>query len=224
MRKILIAILIILLISLAFTVVLNGMHISFIDVLGYYELSDKNDELDEKINQASMLTGATFENAKSDLTVASKKLSNKKEEYQDKVAYSSEEEVKRATEIKTYKVDYLFSHIGNYAENKYGLDLKIDANPTSATGVYDINFTVKGKFVMIAEFIRSIENDNELNFVIEKFKIVPGDSTEILTATFTVSQIRLDIDNSITSATVEIEDDTEKSDAEKPNSQKANNN
>ncbi|MBR6033669.1 MAG: hypothetical protein IKP28_02875 [Clostridia bacterium] len=220
MRKILIAILIILLISLAVTVVLNGMHVSFIDVLGYYELSDKNNELDEKINEASMLTGAKFETAKSDLSLASKKLSNKKEEYQDKVAYSSEEEVKRATEIKTYQVDYLFSHIGNYAENKYGLDLKIDANPTSATGVYDINFTVKGKFVYIAEFIRSIENDNELNFVIERFKIVPGDSTEILTATFTVSQIRLDIDNSITNTSSTLEDD----DTEKPTSKRTNNN
>ncbi len=223
MRKILIAILIILLLALAFTVVFNGMHIQIVDVLSYGELGEKNKELDEAIKEATRLTGITFKESQDNLTSTAKKLTSKKEEYQDKVAYSSEEEVRRATEIKTYQIDYLFSHIGNYAENKFGLDLKLDAMPTSATGVYDINFTVKGRFALISDFIRAIENDDELNFVIEKFKILPGENeeesknAEILRATFTVSQIRLDVDNSITNTSASDSEDDEKLQATKNN-------
>lgn len=196
MKKILISILIVLLIVLAVFTVMNGIQIGNFKVLGYNGIIEINDKLDRTISEASRLTSVTFPEKVSDLSSASRQLITMREQYQDKVAYSSEEDVRKANEIKTYQLDFLFTRLGNYAK-QYGINLDLQANPEAATGVYSLNFTLHGKYVLISEFVRSIENDSELNFIIENFKLTPDTNTEILKAEFVVKELKLNVDNSL---------------------------
>lgn len=197
MKKILIIILIVLLVALGLTVILNGFKLAGLNVLSFKSLGGLNDQLDEKLSEATTLTSVTFPEKQSNLSSAAKQLATTREKYQDKVAYSSEEDVRKANEIETYQVDFLFTRLGNHAK-KYGLVIDLDAKQSSATGVYNLNFTVHGKYQLISDFVRAVENDDELTFTIENFILELEDiNTEKLKAQFMVPELRLDVDESI---------------------------
>ena len=201
MKKILIGILIVLLFVLGVVTIVNGITVFGLEIPGYKQLVEKNDELNKKIDEAAQISGVNFPEKETTLTLAAKQLVRSREDYQDKVAYSSEEDVKRAREIKSYQVDFLFTKLGNY-QSKYGLDMDLAATETSATGVYNLNFTLHGKYTLISDFIRAIENDSSLNFIIENFRLEPDSNNDIggiinLKATFTVTNLRLEVDESI---------------------------
>ena len=64
---------------------------------------------------------------------------------------------------------------------------------------YNLNFTVRGPYIGISDFIYSIENDPVLGFKIESFKLVPGGSSETLEGTFTCKNIEIEnVSNSLT--------------------------
>lgn len=201
MKKILITVLIILLIILGTFTIMDGIHIGGFEVLGYSQIIEMSQKLEDTVTQASQLTSVTFPEKISNLTSASKKLITTREQYQDKVAYSSEEDVRRANEIKTYQVDFLFTRLGNYAK-QHGINMDLQANPATATGVFNLNFTLHGKYVLISDFIRDIENDSQLNFVIENFKLTPDTSNEILKAEFLVTELKINADSSIVSPSI----------------------
>ena len=197
MKKILIIILIVLLVALGLSVITNGFRLGGINVLSFKSLGGLNDQLDRKLSEATTLTSVTFPEKQSNLSKEAKQLATTREKYQDKVAYSSEEDVRKANEIETYQVDFLFTRLGNHAK-KYGLVIDLDAKQSSATGVYNLNFTVHGKYSLISDFIRAVENDEELTFTIENFILELEDiNTEKLKAQFMVPEIRLDVDESI---------------------------
>lgn len=198
MKKILISVLIILLLILAIFTIVKGIHIGNFNILSYSEILDKNNELEEKITEASRLTSVSFPEKQSGLTSASKQLVTTRQQYEDKIAYSSEEDVRRAKEIKNFEIDFLFTQLGNYAK-RYGLVMDLQPITTSASGIYDLKFTLHGKYSLISDFVRSIENDSKLNFVIENFKLVPDTSNVTLRAEFVVTGLKLNIDESITS-------------------------
>ena len=202
MKKILIAILIILLIMLATFTIIDGIQIGNFEVLSYAKIMEHNDELEAKITEAATLTSVTFPEKLQALTAASSQLVTTREQYQDKIAYSSEEDVRRAKEIKNYNVEFLFTRLGNYAK-QHGLNMDLAPQTTSATGVYDLKFILRGKYSSISEFIRSIENDTNLNFKIENFKLTPDTSNQILKAEFVVSELKLNVDSGIVTTITE---------------------
>lgn len=217
MKKVLIVILVLLLVALGTTIIVSGFKIGDFEVLGYNNLKKLDGELDSKLEEASTLTDVTYPGKLSSLTVASKQLVTTREKYQDMVAYSSEEDVRRANEIETYQVDFLFTRLGNHAK-KYGLEIDLDAKLTSASGIYNLNFTVHGKYALIAEFVRAVENDQSLTFTIENFILTPETSgntanVDTLKAEFMVPELRLDVDENISnsSTTITMESSTEKS-------------
>ena len=57
----------------------------------------------------------------------------------------------------------------------------------------DIAFTATGKYVGIIDFISALEDDSELNFKIDNFKMIPDG--ENLQATFDVNGIRIKLEN-----------------------------
>ena len=208
MKKILITILIILLLALAITTIFNGFKIGDFEVLGYKSVGAISQELENKITEATTLTSVTFPEKLSSLTTASRQLLTTKEQYQDKVAYSSEEDVRRANEIETYQVDFLFTRLGNHAK-KFGLEIDLAANLTSATGVYNLNITLHGKYTLIADFVRAIENDSELTFTIENFILTPETDLQTLKAEFVVTDLRLDVDESISNSSTVVQMNTQ---------------
>lgn len=204
MKKILILLLISLLGFLMYTVVVNGIEIAGFTVYGYQDIQNMYQELDNKLIEASKLTSVDYPEKLSSLSVAAKQLTTTKETYQDKIAYSSEEEIKLATQIKEYKLEFLYTKLGNYRlKEGVGMELIFEQKSTGEN-IWDIHFIITGKYLPITEYIRDIEDDDELNFRIENFKLTPGASTESLKADFYVRRIGLtEVDASIVNNNVQ---------------------
>jgi len=63
---------------------------------------------------------------------------------------------------------------------------------TGEENVQNLAFSVTGQYVNIIEFIYAIEDDSELNFKIENYKMVPNEAN--LTATFNVTNVRVNVE------------------------------
>lgn len=223
MRKILIIVLIVLLLVLGYFTVFKGLNVFGLEVLSVLQIKDKSEQLDEQLQKVSTLTSVDKPKAMSDLNDSAKQLTIAKEEYNDKILYSSEEEIEQATQGIKYEMEYLWTKIGNHA-TKNGIVLKLTVNQSSSgtAGQYDLSFVATGKYVSISEFIAALENDSSLNFKIENTKVMPFEgSTENLQATFNVKEISINIDNitspnlntSSESGTLENTNNTSKSDS-----------
>ena len=201
MRKLLITFLMLLLIALTVTIVINGIKIGDFQIYSYSKIKKENEELEEKIKEASTVTSITFPQKIADLNTSAKKLTTVREQYEDKILYSTPEEIEKAKQFAEFKQSFLSVKLGNYAR-KEGIDLTLQyvAGTTGETG--DLHFIVEGKYYPISEFVRDIENDKDLYFRIENFNLLPNNSTEILKAEFDVKGIKLDVDNSIINPTI----------------------
>ncbi len=131
-----------------------------------------------------------------ELNENAKQLVIAKEEYNDKVLNSSNDDIQEARITRPYETEYLQTVIGNHAKDK-GINLRYELRQGEAgiSGEYDMYFTITGSYVSISEFVASIENDSSLNFRIEAFKLIPtANDTENLEATFNVKGINVRID------------------------------
>ena len=100
-----------------------------------------------------------------------------------------------ASKLPKYDMDYLRTRFGIYA-TKNGVKIKIDVVKTSVSDVYNLNFTVTGRYVGITEYIAAIEKDTSFSFRIESFKLVPGTDVDNLQATFSINNVSI---NNVTS-------------------------
>lgn len=219
MRKILILILIVLLLVLGYFAIFRGISIFGIEVLSIFGIQNKNEGLDRELKQVSTLTSVNQPQALSELNENAKQLLIAKEEYNDKVLYSSTESIEAASKTKPYKTEYLWVVLGNHAKkNSINLKYELRQASTGISGQYDIYFTVTGSYVSISEFVASLENDSSLNFKIESFKIVPysaqssggqaAQSTDRLQATFTVKEVDVEVDNTTSTGTAPVTTNT----------------
>lgn len=188
MRRILILILIGLLLILSVFIVLKGFEIQNIEVLSYKGIQQKNQELDEKIQQASKLTEKDYKQAVSKVEESSKKLEKTKKEYEDMTLISSEANIQIAGQIERYEIETLWVKLGNYATSE-GAVVRIDIVRGNTSNTYNLKFTVNGSYISITDFISDIENDTTLGFKIEEFKMLPSDNG--LQATFVCKEIAI---------------------------------
>ena len=197
MRKVLIIIVIVLLLIVGYLMIFNGLNVLGMDVLSIKQIKDKNTELDQKLQVVSTLTSTEQPKALSDLNSSAKQLMIAKEEYNDKILYSSTDDILAASQGIEYETEYLWTKIGNHAKkNTINLRFEIRQSNTGIENQYDLYFTVTGSYVSISEFVASLENDSSLNFKIEDFKLVQtANNTEVLQATFVVREINIKVDN-----------------------------
>lgn len=99
--------------------------------------------------------------------------------------------------MKKYKKQILNRHmqwnsygikLGSYA-TKEGVTLKWDVSSTGVNNKYTLNFTTTGSYVGVISYIYALENDSDLAFRIENFKMTA--SGENVTATFTVNNVAI---------------------------------
>jgi hypothetical protein len=152
-----------------------------------------NTELEDKIIDSTRLTSVTYPEKLSALNASAKELTRRKQEYEEKVAYSSEDDVQKANQFEEYEIEFLWAKLGNYA-TKHGIKIKLDINPSSTNQLSDMHFTLTGKYIPITDFVRSVEEDAKLGFKIEDFKLVPGENSQILQAEFNVKEVKINID------------------------------
>lgn len=176
MRKYLMAILAVIFLIFAVIVIRNGFSIGNFRILSWSELAANNEKLDNDIRNLESLVTVTNPQEQSKLNESYKKLLIKKEDYADKLLYSSESEIAAATQTEVYETEFLWTKIGNYATQNNGIDMKIDVvrGSSGVSNQYNLNFTLIGEYAYISDFISSIENDAKLGFKIERFNMVPS--------------------------------------------------
>ena len=208
MKKVLISILIVLLLVLAYVAIFNGFSLGNIKILSVAQIIEANDELTADISEAKSLLNEDYTAAKDDLSESVTELLEAKEEYYDLAKTSTEGEITEATTIKRYKIEYLWTTIGNHATSQ-GVNLKMDVvtGDSGEAEVKNLEFKVTGQYIGIMEFIAAIEDDEDLGFTIEEFKMTKVDDT--LTATFTVTDVRIEIETTTTSTSSSSSDSSE---------------
>ena len=189
MRKILISILVcLLLIGSAFFMV-NG--ISKVNIKGIKGLSEKNEQIEQKISDLSNVISVTYANTESNLKRTANTLQDSKTEYENQAALSNSQSPSYASQLETYDIDYLWTKLGNYArDEKVVIKIDLVASGTS-TNLYNLNFTTTGAYVNITNFIYDIENDSKLGFKIDEFKM--SGSSDSLTATFSCKEVPIKV-------------------------------
>ena len=191
MRKVLIIVIILLLVALVYTMSFNGLEIGKFQIWSVKELSESSKSIDTKIEEINSLIDVQYPKKISDLKSASNNMKTAKEEYLNYTNLSSDEQILRAMQEESYSIEFLWTKIGNHATSE-GVNLKFEivSSSTGGNNVNDINFTVQGTYIGITNFIYAIENDQDLNFRIQNFKLVP-DQGNILKGTFVVKNIAI---------------------------------
>ncbi len=194
MRKILLGILTVLMLVIMALCMRNGIHIGKLQVPGFQDLQNSNVELTEKINKTSD-SSKQYESALTKLKGDINSLTKAKKDYLDLVTVSTESEIQQATQTKTYTIEYLWSRIGNHATQE-GVNIKMDVASSTLSGsdYKNLNFAVTGNYLAITNFISTIENDSNLDFIIDSFDMTNGKCT------FTVKDVKIQTEK--TTATV----------------------
>lgn len=204
MKKLLLLVLIALLLILNIYVVFNGLELGGIKVLGIRGIQDRNSDLDTTIEQATKLASTDYPKALNNIDTDAKKLEAEKKNYEDMVTISSSDDVTTAKQLTKYNIEFLWTKVGTHATSE-GVTIKMDVTKGNNTteGTYNLNFTANGSYIGISDFISSVENDSQLGFKIEDFKMVPNTDTTDLQATFVCKDIAIiDISNTQTNTTV----------------------
>ena len=204
MKKLLMIIVTVLLIVLLSITVVNGVNIGEFSILGLKTIQEENDELDKAVQEATKMASTDYKNKMSELNNAIDDLEAKKEEYQDMTEVSTDSENTLTNQTSKYKIEYLWVRIGNHAKSE-GVEMKIEVSRSSSGSqeLYNLNFTATGTYVGIADFISDIEDDTNLGFKIEEFKMIStGNDGSTVQATFACKDIEIDgISNSTVSTT-----------------------
>lgn len=190
MKKLLLTLIIILLCSVAYVSLANGIVIGDFKILSIAQIDQSSKDLTAKIEEVSTLTDTNFPKKLSELNSASDKMETSKKAYLSATNFSTDEQIIQAMQEESYSIEFLWAKVGNHA-TKEGVNLKLEivASSTGTTGVNDLKFTVDGSYIGITNFIYAIENDTDLNFRIHNFKLLPYQGSEVLQGTFTVKNV-----------------------------------
>lgn len=203
MKNILISVISILLTVIIIICMFRGISIGQFKILSIPEIKLSSMKLDSEIEELNNLKNATYKKKLNDLQSSIKNLTSAKQSYLDLASISTDTEIQQANQEQTYAMEFLWNKVGTYATNQ-GLALTWNVVSTGVNNKYTLNFTITGSYIGIINYIYSLENDSELAFRIENFKIVSAgaassnsnsnsnsstqDNTKV-TATFTVSNI-----------------------------------
>ena len=191
MRKILIIIVIILVAAFGYASLVKGVQIGGMHISSIMQIDEGSKELEAKIQELNSLIDVEYPKKVKELEDASKQMQVAEDKYLNETNLSTDEELQTALQIESYDIERLWAKVGIHANNE-GVNLKLvlNASASGSNETKDLAFTVDGTYIGITNFIYDIEDDEELNFRIYNFKMLPYQN-EILRATFTVKDIRI---------------------------------
>lgn len=193
MKKLLLSSITILIIILIAITVIKGIQIGETKILGIIEIKRQDEDLDQKINDATKAASSDYQRKIDDLNDAIKKLESEKETYQDMVNVSTESEVEASNQLYKNTIDFIFVRIENHAKSEgVNIDLSVTRSTSGAENTYNLNFTARGPYAGVEEFITDIEDDSKLGFKIEEFKMVASsENSNQVEASFTCKDITI---------------------------------
>ena len=96
MRKILIALIMVVILVFTGVTVVNGIQIGNFEILGISKVKQKNDDLDTTVKKATKLASTDYQQKVDELNSALKKLEVEKSNYEDLANVSTESEIQAA--------------------------------------------------------------------------------------------------------------------------------
>ena len=211
MKKLLIAILIILLGTAVYMLIFKNIEVGTWKSTNFEELKTLDATLNQKIEEATKLNEQEYVGKIDDVQKSINTLKKTKANYESKVQYYGEEAEVGAISIKNYKIEYLWTVLENYAKNRQ-IWLKLDLIESgSGEDTYNINVTTEGSYTGITDFISDIEKNDTFDFKIEEFKMTPKTvgqtsstsedeegtqvaDTGVIQAIFSIKNIRVELD------------------------------
>lgn len=188
MKDILITVISILLTVVIIICMVKGLTVGSFRILSISNIKQESLNLDNEVDELNNLKNVTYKKKIDDLQTATKYLTTAKQKYLDLASVSSDEEIQEANLEQTYAMEFLWNKVGSYA-TKEGVTLKWDVSSTGVNNKYTLNFTTTGSYVGVISYIYALENDSDLAFRIENFKMTA--SGENVTATFTVNNVAI---------------------------------
>ena len=188
MKDILITVISILLTVVIIICMVKGLTVGSFRILSISNIKQESLNLDNEVDELNNLKNVTYKKKIDDLQTATKYLTKAKQKYLDLASVSSDEEIQEANLEQTYAMEFLWNKVGSYA-TKEGVTLKWDVSSTGVNNKYTLNFTTTGSYVGVISYIYALENDSDLAFRIENFKMTA--SGENVTATFTVNNVAI---------------------------------
>ena len=217
MKNILITVISLLLTALIIICMVKGLTIGDFNILSIASIKEGSLDLDNAIEELNNLKNVTYKKKVDDLKTTTKSLTTAKQKYLDLASVSTDQEIQEANLEQTYAMEYLWNKVGSYATRE-GVTLKWDVSSTGVNNEYTLNFTTTGSYVGVISYIYALENDSDLSFRIENFKMVSGDSSNV-TATFTVNNIAIKAETVTTSVTSSPSSGTSLNNSESTNSE-----
>ena len=188
MKDILITVISILLTVVIIICMVKGLTVGSFRILSISNIKQESLNLDNEVEELNNLKNVTYKKKIDDLQTATKDLTTAKQKYLDLASVSTDKEIQDANLEQTYAMEFLWNKVGSYA-TKEGVTLKWDVSSTGVNNKYTLNFTTTGSYVGVISYIYALENDSELAFRIENFKMTA--SGENVTATFTVNNVAI---------------------------------
>lgn len=144
----------------------NG--ISSLNIKGFVEIGEKNKLIDTRISNLSDFITINYTNALSELKQTTNDLKEAKKIYENQAALSNSD----TSQQEKFDIEYLWTKLGNYARDE-NVVIKIDLVLSEInSNLYCLNFSVTGDYTNTTNFINDIENDSDLGFKIENFKMI----------------------------------------------------
>jgi len=188
MKDILITVISVLLTAVIIICMAKGLTVGNFHILSINDIKKESLNLDSEIDELNNLKNVTYKKKIDDLQTATKSLTTAKQKYLDLASVSTDKEIQDANLEQTYAMEFLWNKIGSYATRE-GVTLKWDVSSTGVNSKYTLNFTTTGSYIGVINYIYALENDSELAFRIENFKMTA--SGENVTATFTVNNVAI---------------------------------
>lgn len=188
MKNVLITIISILIIALIIICMVRGITIGQFQIMSIRDIKTSSTKLDTEIENLNHLKNVVYKTKLNDLQTSVKNLTIAKQNYLDLASISTDAEIQQANQEQTYAMEFLWDKVGLYATRE-GLALTWNVVSTGVKNKYTLNFTITGSYIGIINYVYSLENDAELAFRIENFKITANTEGTTVTATFTVSNI-----------------------------------
>ena len=171
MKNILMITITILLAVIVGIVMIKGIAIGNIQVLSIEQIKQKNSELKDKSLEANNLNLIEYKEVLEKLQTAQKQLQSNKSDYLDIASTSTDDEIKEANQTQVYAMEFLWSKVGNHATEN-GVNLRMDVTETDVPEKKTLEFLAIGNYIAIRDFVYSLENDKDLNFRIQNFKLI----------------------------------------------------
>jgi len=168
MKKVIISILIVILIVIAYWMMAQNFKIGNFSIQNIKGIQALDEQLNQEIATAKQKTSQEYVSEVETLRTAIKDMATAKQKYEE---YNVQGDL-GLIQIKTYKVEYLWAIIGQYAK-KRNTQLTLDLVSAGGDNLYDLNFTLIGDYTDIINCLSDIEDDDTFNFKITNFAMEP---------------------------------------------------